>query len=253
MKRTRLLHFFIIMLIAFFVIACDDNGNDVIQFTVTFETNDGSMIEPITINADLQFDFPVVPEKDGYIFDGWYWDNDTFLERFTLESLQDRGIVANITVYAKWLLDDSDVHTIEVTFNSMGGSEVDSVFVEPGSKVQAPSITREGFSLEGWFLSENEGETFDQKWDFDDFIVNFDLILYAKWSINQYTITFNTGGGNLVNPMTQDFETAIDHIATPEKEGYTFIGWYPEIPDNYASSRFKHYSIMANQSIHDDF
>jgi hypothetical protein len=58
-----------------------------------------------------------------------------------------------------------------------------------------------------------------------------DLSITALWQINQYTMTFNTGGGNLVNPMTQDFETAIDHIATPEKEGYTFIGWYPEIPE----------------------
>lgn len=52
------------------------------------------------------------------------------------------------------------------------------------------------------------------------------MTLYAKWTINQYTITFNTDGGSLVNPITQDYNSEISAPEDPIKEGYAFEGWY---------------------------
>ena len=53
---------------------------------------------------------------------------------------------------------------------------------------------------------------------------------WAKWEINQYTITFDTAGGSVVTPITQNYGTATTAPADPTKTGYTFAGWDRAIP-----------------------
>ena len=53
---------------------------------------------------------------------------------------------------------------------------------------------------------------------------------WAKWEINQYTITFDTAGGSAIAPITQDYGSAITAPAAPTREGYTFTGWDKTIP-----------------------
>jgi uncharacterized repeat protein (TIGR02543 family) len=57
-----------------------------------------------------------------------------------------------------------------------------------------------------------------------------DVTITATWTINKYTITFNTEGGSEVASITQDYGTAITAPEAPTKEGYTFVGWEPELP-----------------------
>ena len=54
------------------------------------------------------------------------------------------------------------------------------------------------------------------------------VTLYAKWSINGYTISFNTLGGSKVAPITQDYNTTVTKPADPKKTGYIFGGWYTD-------------------------
>ena len=56
------------------------------------------------------------------------------------------------------------------------------------------------------------------------------ITITAEWEINQYTITFDTAGGNAIDPITQNYGTAIVAPANPTKDGYTFTGWNPAIP-----------------------
>ena len=53
---------------------------------------------------------------------------------------------------------------------------------------------------------------------------------WAKWEINQYTITVKPENGKADITITQDYGTAITAPADPSREGYTFIGWDTEIP-----------------------
>ena len=56
------------------------------------------------------------------------------------------------------------------------------------------------------------------------------MTIKAKWTVNQYTLTFDTNGGSTIAPITQDYGTAITAPADPTKTGYTFAGWTPAIP-----------------------
>ena len=56
------------------------------------------------------------------------------------------------------------------------------------------------------------------------------MTIKAKWTVNQYTLTFDTNGGSTIAPITRDYGTAITAPADPTKTGYTFAGWTPAIP-----------------------
>ena len=56
------------------------------------------------------------------------------------------------------------------------------------------------------------------------------MTIKAKWTVNQYTLTFDTNGGSTIAPITQDYGTTITAPADPTKTGYTFAGWTPAIP-----------------------
>lgn len=53
-----------------------------------------------------------------------------------------------------------------------------------------------------------------------------DIELYAKFTINQYTISFNADGGSDVDSITQDYNTVVSAPTAPTKNGYTFDGWF---------------------------
>ena len=57
------------------------------------------------------------------------------------------------------------------------------------------------------------------------------ITIKAKWTVNQYTITFDTDGGSAIDPITQDYGTAVTAPADPTRTGYTFAGWTPAIPE----------------------
>ena len=67
------------------------------SYTVTFDTNGGSSVESQTVRANTTADEPNAPEREGYIFDGWYSD-ENLTDKFDFAT----KITGNITIYAKW-------------------------------------------------------------------------------------------------------------------------------------------------------
>lgn len=111
-----------------------------------------------------------------------------------------------------------------VTFDSNGGSDVSSQDIIKDEKASEPTTpTKEGYSFEGWYND-------DTKYDFATPVTE-NITLTAKWTINQYTITFDTDGGSEIAAITQDYGTPVTAPAAPTKAGYTFAGWDTEIPD----------------------
>jgi hypothetical protein len=123
---------------------------------------------------------------------------------------------AGIADLTSW---DFTAETVEhlVTFVDHDGAPLKEEMVEDGYAATAPTnLTREGHTFVGW--------------DTDFSNVTEDLMVTAQWTINEYTITFDTDGGSSVLAITQDYGTAITAPADPTKEGHTFASWDTFIP-----------------------
>ena len=93
-----------------------------------------------------------------------------------------------------------------------------------GEKVnETTAQTKAGYAINGSYNG-------DTVFDLANSPVIEDITLTAKWKINQYTISFDTDGGNEIAPITQGYDTTVTAPADPTKEGYTFAGWAPAIP-----------------------
>lgn len=112
--------------------------------------------------------------------------------------------------------------TVTYVYGALGGTYATQI-VQAGEKAIEPDVpSRQGYQFTDWYLD-------DTKYDFNTAVTG-DMTLTAKWRINQYTITFDTDGGSAIDPITQDYGTAITAPAAPTKPGYTFAGWDKTIP-----------------------
>lgn len=116
----------------------------------------------------------------------------------------------------------TEENRVTISFESNGGTVVNPIRVIENGYLSIPEVSKEGYSLEGWYTNVNE------KWDFIMDVATEDITLYAKWNINSYTITFETNGGTQVSPLTQEYNTIVIESPLPIKDGYQFIGWYKD-------------------------
>ena len=173
------------------------------QYTITFDTNGGSEIAPITQDYGTEITAPDNPTRKGYTFKGW--------DREIPETMP----AENITVKAQW-----KINQYTITFDTNGGSEIAPITHDYGTEITAPdNPTRKGYTFKGW--DREIPETMPAE----------NITVKAQWKINQYTITFDTNGGSEIAPITQDYGTEITAPDNPTRKGYTFKGWDKEIPE----------------------
>ena len=173
------------------------------KYTITFDTNGGSEIAPITQDYGTNITSPADPIREGYTFIGW--------DREIPKTMP----AENITVTAQW-----EINRYTITFDTNGGSEIAPITQDYGTKITAPADpTRKGYTFKGW--DKEIPETMPAE----------NMTVKAQWEINQYAITFDTNGGSEIAPITQDYGTAITAPADPTRKGYTFKGWDKEIPE----------------------
>ncbi|QWB95997.1 InlB B-repeat-containing protein [Mycoplasmatota bacterium] len=136
----------------------------------------------------------------------------------------DDVLYGNITLTVIGLNDSS---TYKISFDSQGGSEVESMIVYEGDLVTEPDDPiKDGYQFVGWYTTDNFTRTFDF-----DVMPSGDTTVYAKWNYideNIYTITFDTNGGSAVDPLSENGGVSISAPAEPTKEGFEFAGWYSD-------------------------
>ena len=173
------------------------------QYTITFDTNGGSEIAPITQDYGTEITAPDNPTRKGYTFKGWD------------KEIPETMPAENITVKAQW-----EINQYTITFDTNGGSEIAPITQDYGTEITAPdNPTRKGYTFKGW--DKEIPETMPAE----------NITVKAQWEINQYTITFDTNGGSEIAPITQDYGTAITAPDNPTRKGYTFKGWDKKIPE----------------------
>jgi len=116
--------------------------------------------------------------------------------------------------------------TYTVSFSSDGGTAVSSTTgVRYGATISAPvAPTKTGYTFAGWY--KESGLT--NVWTFASDTVTTATTLYAKWTANTYTVTFNAQTGSAASPASKSVTYASTYgtLATTTRTGYTFSGWY---------------------------
>ena len=173
------------------------------QYIITFDTNGGSEIAPITQDYGTEITVPADPTRKGYTFKGWD------------KEIPETMPAENITVKAQW-----GINQYTITFDTNGGSEIAPITQDYGTAITAPdNPTRKGYTFKGW--DKEIPKTMPAE----------NITVKAQWEINQYTIAFDTNGGSEIAPITQDYGTKITAPADPTRKGYTFKGWDKKIPE----------------------
>jgi uncharacterized repeat protein (TIGR02543 family) len=105
MMSKKIFSFIILFLVLFSVASCKEDNS----YIVTFNSNGGTLVDAIEVNAKEGFIPLFVPIKDGYLFDGWYLDqNFNYLMAFNA------GVTKNTTLYAKWVLEVESLTEAEI-------------------------------------------------------------------------------------------------------------------------------------------
>lgn len=172
------------------------------MYSVLFDSNGGSAVAPIQAECGTALTVPADPTREGYTFICW-------LPEFP----------ATMPAYGAELTAQWKANQYTITFDSSGGSAVDPITADCDSALTAPADpTREGYTFAGWAPA------------FPATMPANGATLMAKWTVNQYTITFDSNGGSAVDSITADYGSELTKPADPTWEGYTFAGWSPAFP-----------------------
>ena len=168
--------------------------------TITFNSNGGTSVEPISANYGTPISF-VAPTRTGYWLTGWSPAIPATMPESDTEYT------------AQWVLQEHTVY-----YDSQGGEAVDDAVLHYGETIPQPSITRTGYDFQGWTLSPT-GSTMGEQ----------DVNATANWQIRSVTVSFVTGEGTPINPITADYGTPLS-VSNPTRTGYNFTGWSPTLP-----------------------
>nr|WP_280635864.1 InlB B-repeat-containing protein [Bifidobacterium ruminantium] len=184
-------------------------------YTLAFDGNSGKASESSRkVQYGSQYGTLPTATRTGYAFQGWYTARSGGSQVSSSTTME----AANTTVYAHWT-----VNTYTVSFDSNGGSAVASQSVRYGSKATQPANpTRAGHTFQGWYTARSGGS----KYDFGTAVTG-DVTLYAHWSVNSYTLTFDGNGGKASeSSRTVAYGGQYGSLPTATRTGYAFQGWY---------------------------
>lgn len=203
-KLLRLVVCLALVLSLFAAAACGgkkDPGTtttDPTEYTVTFDTQGGSEVEPIVVKANEKAEKPDNPTKAGHIFKGWYLDlSDTESGSFLFD---DTPITSDITLYALWQIRQYTVSYQDPDGNAL--SEIAGGTYDWGSLLPEPddsAYQKEGYLLK-WYTSNGA------IWDFETSTVTTNTVLTYRYVTTKYT--FNG------SDIAEDFYPTYDKIIT---------------------------------------
>lgn len=172
------------------------------SYQLSFDTAGSDAIATKTITFGQSVTAPSAPTKLGYTFAGWS------------PALPATMPANNVSVTAQWT-----INQYTVNFESNGGSAVAATTYNFAAPVTAPAApTRTGYTFAGW--SPALPATMPAA----------NVSVTAQWTINQYTVSFDSNGGSAVSGISYNYAAPVSAPAVPTRDGYTFDGWSPALP-----------------------
>ena len=208
---------------------------DLDNHTLTFETNGGSAIDPVTVRHGNAVARPADPTKDKYTFIGWYADPE-FTEEYDFATV----LEADKTIYAKFELTSTPIGDIYVRYDvlhikqlpdgtyDLANAEVEHLSAKKDSTVTAVikdyrathhvNVNRTQSKLTGTAIQPYMGV--DGKPVY--------TILSVYYDLDFHTLTFDTMGGSKIAPETVRHGLTVAKPKDPVNGGYIFDGWYTD-------------------------
>jgi uncharacterized protein (TIGR02145 family)/uncharacterized repeat protein (TIGR02543 family) len=187
-------------------------------YAVAFDSKGGGAVDTQSITHGGKVTYPTAPTRTGYTFGGW-WKDAGYAAAW---DFADDTVTSAITLYAKWTL-----NKYAVTFNPQSGSEVSAQSIEHGGKATEPKDpTRATYTFGGWFKEA----ACTNAWNFATDTVTAAVTLYAKWTLNKYTVTFDSHDGTAVPAQSIEHGgKVVEPTTDPTRTGgYNFDGWFKE-------------------------
>lgn len=205
------------------------------EHTLTFETNGGSAINPVTVRHGNAVARPADPTKDKYTFIGWYADPE-FTEEYDFATV----LEADKTIYAKFELTSTPIGDIYVRYDvlhikqlpdgtyDLANAEVEHLSAKKDTTVTAVikdyrathhvNVNRTLSKLTGTAIQPYKGV--DGKPVY--------TILTVYYDLDFHTLTFDTMGGSKIAPETVRHGLTVAKPKDPVNGGYIFDGWYTD-------------------------
>lgn len=208
------------------------------KYTVTFDSDGGTAVAEQVVKEGQPASEPTPPTKDGYLFDGWFNGEN----KWNFAS----PITSNMTLVAHWEIDPNNCPhedeyndgrcdicgaTIKFKITYMDGTK--QIYPKPDSysvfdtDFKIPNATKKkNYEFIGWYADPE----FTQPVTSIDVTKGGDLLLYAKYELITYTLTYNLNEGvnAAANPTTYTVNDLVITLQEPTREGYRFLGWYTD-------------------------
>jgi uncharacterized repeat protein (TIGR02543 family) len=189
------------------------------SYVVTFNSKDGSAVANGSFTTGGTVSQPTNPVRAGYTFAGWSATDGGSAVNFPYSP----NVTQNITLFARWT-----ANSITVTFNKNDGSgntTTQSLTADSATNLTNNSFTRTGYTFAGW--SANNDGTGTQYSNGQSVTLLLSTTIYAKWTANTLTVTFNKNDGSGTT-STQSITAGTSTNLTSNaftRTGYTFAGW----------------------------
>ena len=187
----------------------------VIEYTITLDTNGGPVVSPIKYTVEDLFTLPYIL-RPGYEFAGWTLDGSGMLP-FTPLIIYP-GTTGDLHYKAEWRLAE---YTITMDLDGGSGQEK-VVYTITDEDFELPTPTRNGYEFVGWTgerittpqtsVRIPKGSTGNKAYT-------------ANWKVIRYTITLVTNGGAVIASIRYTVEDSVTLPIPPERPGYEFAGW----------------------------
>lgn len=196
------------------------------KYTVSFNTNGGSAVNPMEVNAGDSITLPSTSQS-GYTFVGWYTDSSLT----KAVSGTTYKPTADTTLYAKWQAVVVAPTTYTVTYNANGGNVTPSQEnALSGVSVTLPTPTYDGQDFLGWYTAKTGGTKVGDAGS--SYTVTANIVLYARWqekAVNPttYTVKYDANGGDKApgdQVKTKDETLTLSNVK-PVKDKFKFVSW----------------------------
>ena len=187
----------------------------VIEYTITLDTNGGPAVSPIKYTVEDSFTLPYLL-RPGYEFVGWTLDGSGMIPAMPL--IIYHGTTGDLRYKAEWRLAE---YTITMDLDGGSGQEK-MVYTITDEDFELPTPTRNGYEFVGWTgerittpqtrVKIPKGSTGNKAYT-------------ANWKVIRYTITLVTNGGAVIASIRYTVEDSVTLPIPPDRPGYEFSGW----------------------------